>query len=58
MLKKEFKVIAKLGTGTFSTVYKVRRISDNKFYALKKVKMSKLSTKGKTPDLLFSCFNG
>ncbi len=43
---KDFKVIGKLGTGTFSTVYKVKRVSDGIFYALKKVKMSKLSKKG------------
>jgi NIMA (never in mitosis gene a)-related kinase len=43
---KDFKIIGKLGTGTFSTVYKVKRVSDGIFYALKKVKMSKLSKKG------------
>jgi NIMA (never in mitosis gene a)-related kinase len=32
-----FVPIQKLGEGTFSSVYKVRRISDNKIYALKKV---------------------
>lgn len=46
MLKKQFKIIGKLGSGTFSTVYKVKRKSDDKYYALKKVKMSKLSKKG------------
>ncbi len=46
MLKKEFKIIGKLGVGTFSTVYKVKRQSDGIYYALKKVKMSKLSKKG------------
>lgn len=35
-----FVPIQKLGEGTFSSVYKVRRVSDNKIYALKKVKES------------------
>ena len=47
MLKKNFKVIEKLGEGTYSTVFKVKRYSDKKIYALKKVKMPKLSKKGK-----------
>ena len=34
---KDFLPLYKLGTGTFSSVYKVKRISDNKPYALKKV---------------------
>ena len=35
--------MAKLGEGTFSTVYKVRRVSDQKIYAIKKVRMRNLS---------------
>ena len=46
MLKKKFEIIEKLGTGTYSTVYKVKRLSDGNFYALKKVKMPKLTDKG------------
>ena len=34
-----------IGTGSFSEVYRVRRISDNREYALKKVNMNKLSEK-------------
>jgi len=46
MLKKKFKIIGNLGTGTYSKVYKVKRISDGKIYALKKVKLPNLSLKG------------
>ena len=42
-----FKTIGKLGEGAFSTVYKVKRISDGMDYALKKVQMGKLSSKEK-----------
>jgi len=43
---KKFKIIEKLGVGTYSTVYKVKRQSDGKNYALKKVKLPNLSAKG------------
>ena len=46
MLNKNFKILEKLGEGTYSTVYKVKRYSDGELYALKKVKMPKLSHKG------------
>lgn len=36
-----------LGEGSYSCVYKVRRITDNQEYALKHVKLSKLSDKEK-----------
>ena len=42
-----FSVLNKLGEGAFSTVYKVKRISDGQEYALKKVKMGQLSDKEK-----------
>ena len=32
---KDFEVIQKLGSGSFSIVYKVKRISDGQIYALK-----------------------
>ena len=36
---EDFEIISKLGTGSFSYVYKVRRRSDNTIYAMKKVKL-------------------
>ena len=42
-----FELIAKLGEGTYSIVYKVRRKADLKIYALKKVKLKNLSEKEK-----------
>jgi NIMA (never in mitosis gene a)-related kinase len=44
---KDFQVLNKLGEGAFSIVYKAKRLSDEKEYALKKVKMSNLSLKEK-----------
>lgn len=35
----DFQPIEKIGEGSYSTVYKVRRVIDNKLYALKKVLM-------------------
>jgi len=46
-MMKDFQVLNKLGEGAFSIVYKVKRLSDKKEYALKKVKMSNLSLKEK-----------
>jgi NIMA (never in mitosis gene a)-related kinase len=37
----------RLGEGAYSSVYQVRRFIDNETYALKKVKMVKLSDKEK-----------
>jgi NIMA (never in mitosis gene a)-related kinase len=54
MSLNEFEVIKRLGNiqityclgeGAYSSVYHVRRYLDNKTYALKKVKMNKLSDK-------------
>ena len=41
----QFKIINKIGEGAYSTVYTVKRIEDDKIYALKKVKIKKLSKK-------------
>ena len=42
-----FELISKLGEGSYSIVFKVRRKEDSKIYALKKVKLKKLSQKEK-----------
>ena len=42
-----FEVIATLGKGSFSSVYKVKRKADDKIYAVKKVDLSSLSKKEK-----------
>ena len=34
---RDFLPLYKLGTGSFSSVYKVKRITDSQIYALKKV---------------------
>ena len=47
----EFEVLKRLGEGSFGTVYQVKRKSDGKIYAMKKVKMLSLSTKEKETAL-------
>ena len=42
-----FKVLSKVGEGSYSTVLKVQRIEDGNIYALKRVKFKKLSDKEK-----------
>lgn len=44
---KDFQILKKLGEGAYSTIYKVKRMSDGKEYALKKVKLVKLKEKEK-----------
>ncbi len=44
---RDFVPLGRVGEGAYSTVYKVRRLSDDKIYALKKVKLGQLSTKEK-----------
>lgn len=43
----DFDILKRLGEGSFGTVYMVKRKSDGKIYAMKKVKMTSLSTKEK-----------
>ena len=47
MSLNDFQLIAKLGEGAYSSVYKVKRNLDGKEYALKKVKLDHLSEKEK-----------
>lgn len=47
MSLNEFENFTLIGTGSYSSVYKVQRIADGKEYALKKVKMGGLSDKEK-----------
>ena len=46
-----FHPLSKIGEGSFSSVYKVKRNADSKIYALKKVKLLNLSEKEKTNAL-------
>jgi len=43
----DFQIVKRLGEGAYSSVYHVKRIVDEQIYALKKVKMVKLSDKEK-----------
>lgn len=47
MTLKNFKILKKIGKGTYSQVHLVQRISDNSQYALKLVKLDLLSQKEK-----------
>jgi len=47
MSSKDFQLLAKLGEGAFSSVWRVKRISDSQEYAMKKVKLTPLSEKEK-----------
>ena len=42
---KEFEILNHLGKGSYSNVYKVRRKTDGKIYAMKQVKLPKLNRK-------------
>lgn len=44
---KDFQILSKLGEGAYSSVYKVRRLSDGLEYGLKRVRIDKLSEKEK-----------
>ena len=48
---ENFEIINKLGDGSYSTVYRVKRKIDNEIYALKKVKLMNLSEKEKLNSL-------
>ena len=42
---EDFTIVNKLGTGSYSEIFKVMRTNDNQPYALKKVSMENLSKK-------------
>lgn len=43
MTFSNFEIFEKLGHGAFSIVYKVRRISDGQFYAMKSINLGNIS---------------
>lgn len=48
----DFQIICKLGEGSFSQVYRVKRLLDNKEYAMKKVKLQLMKDKEKVRQYL------
>jgi len=56
---KDFIILTKIGTGAYSEVYKVKRLSDAAVYALKKVRTLKISLYCRAPRLLrlLACFD-
>ena len=42
---KDFEILSVLGKGAYGCVYKVRRYADDKFYAMKKIILTKLDSK-------------
>ena len=44
---RDFIPMSKIGQGSYSTVYQVKRHSDQQIYALKKVKINQLTNKEK-----------
>jgi len=51
MSLKDFQILSKLGEGTYSSVWRVKRLSDGQEYAMKKVKLPALSEKEKLNSL-------
>lgn len=47
MSLRDFIQLTQIGNGAYSEVFKVKRVSDGQYYALKKVKMIDLSRKEK-----------
>jgi serine/threonine protein kinase len=45
MIGDKFIILKTIGKGAFSVVYKVKRVEDNKLYALKKVPLKTLKEK-------------
>lgn len=51
MITDKFVILKTIGKGAFSSVYKVRRLENNKIYALKKVPLKNLKEKEKENSL-------
>lgn len=51
MSAQDFTILAEIGKGAYSSVYRVRRKSDGKEYALKKVRLQALKEKEKSNAL-------
>ena len=51
MSLQDFEILQKLGAGQFSEVFRVKRISDQEEYAMKKVKLMALSHREKENSL-------
>ena len=47
MSLQDFELLGKLGEGSFSSVFKVKRKADSEIYAMKQVKLGFLSVKEK-----------
>ena len=48
---ENFEILDTLGQGSYSTVYKVKRLSDKRNYAMKKVKITQLDDEDKEAAL-------
>lgn len=48
---KDFQIIKKLGEGSFSKVFLVKRLKDKKVYAMKTIKMKNISEKNRENSL-------
>ena len=51
MSLNDFQILGKLGEGAYSSVYRVKRLTDGNEYALKKVRMMNLSEKERENSL-------
>jgi NIMA (never in mitosis gene a)-related kinase len=47
MSKRDFTIIKKIGSGSFSNVFKVRRLEDDNMYAMKEINFNSLKSDDK-----------